>query len=159
MRNPNPRAFNLDASLLQCDLLLSFSLVKSLVALGGKKGVDWLVWRRQVCLGRRDTLSFYSPAHTGHVRYTRSGPIYSKMCFLSSNPLFYYFLVQKVYNLDPNRVSSLSLSNAVKWFSLFQIFGIYKISLTWERERDKVDCGLKKAISCVISQSNNQGEL
>jgi len=38
MRNPNPWAFNLDASLLQCDLLLSFSLVKSSVALGGEEG-------------------------------------------------------------------------------------------------------------------------
>ena len=38
MRNPNPRAFNLDASLLQSDLLLSLFLVNSSVALGEEEG-------------------------------------------------------------------------------------------------------------------------
>ena len=61
MRNPNPRAFNLDASLLQCDLLLSFSLVKSSVALGGEEIGGWVGWRRQGCLGRRGTLGFIVP--------------------------------------------------------------------------------------------------
>ena len=110
-----------------------FSLVKSLVALGGKKGVGWLIWRRQVCLGRRGMLYFYSPAHighvryhTGHVRYSRAGPNYSKMCFVSSNPFLCCCSVQKVYDLDPNRVLLLFLSNAINLFSLFQINGIIK---------------------------------
>jgi len=38
---------------------------------------------------------FYSPAHTGHVRYTRAGPSSFIICFLSSNPFLYNFLIQK----------------------------------------------------------------
>ena len=53
-------------------------------------------------LDRRGTFGFIAPLipdtfgrHTGHVRYTRAGPTYSKTCFLSSNPLVCYFSVKK----------------------------------------------------------------
>ena len=160
MRNPSPRAFNLDASLLQCDLLLSFFLVKSSVTLGEEEVGGQVGWKETSLSGPKGYARFYSPAHTGHVRYTRASPNNSKKCFLSSNPLFCYFLVQKVYNLDPSRVSSLSLSNAIKKiFSFPNIWHIQDFAYLREIERDIVDCGLKKAMSCVISQSNNQGEL
>ena len=79
-----------------------------------------LVGRRQTSLGRRGMSGFIVsliPDTSGIIPDT-SGihglAQFIPKCSLSSNPLFCYFLVQKVYNLDPNRVSSLSLSNAMK---------------------------------------------
>ena len=42
----DPRAFNLDASLLQCDLPLSLLLVKSSVALGEEEDDGWVAWKK-----------------------------------------------------------------------------------------------------------------
>ena len=57
----DPRAFNLDASLLQCDLPLSLLLVKSSVALGEEEGRRLVGLEEQVCLGRRGTLGYIDP--------------------------------------------------------------------------------------------------
>ena len=91
----DPRAFNLDASLLQCNLPLSLFLVRCLVTLGEEEGDGWVAWKKMSLSGPKGYGWFYSPAHTGHIRYTRAGPSYSKKCFLSSNPLLCYFWVQK----------------------------------------------------------------
>ena len=91
----NPRAFNLDASLLPCNLPLSFFLAKSSVALGEEEVGGWVGWKETSLSRPKGYTRFYSPAHTGHVRYTWVGPNNSKKCFLSFNPLFYYFSVQK----------------------------------------------------------------
>ena len=76
-------------------LSLSLFLVKALVALGEEEGVGWVGWKEIKLTWPKGYALSYSPAHTGHVRYTRAGPNYFKRCFLSSNPLLCYFLVQK----------------------------------------------------------------
>ena len=118
MRNPNPRVFNLDASLLQCDLLLSFSLVKSLVALGGKKGVGWLFGRRQTGLGRRGNSIFIVPLIPDTSGIRGLAQIIPKYVLTLPIPFSVVAQSKKVYDLDPNRVLSLFLSNAINLFSL-----------------------------------------
>ena len=158
--NPSPRAFNLDASLLQCDLLLSFSLVKSSVALGEEEVGGWVDLEETSLSRPKGYALFYSPAHTGHVRYTRAGPSYSKKCFLSSNPLFCYFSVQKgIWTWSKLSIITFLIQCHKLIFSFPNIWHIQDFAYLREIERDIVDCGLKKAMSCVISQSNNQGEL
>ena len=80
-----------------------------------------LVGRRQACLGRRGTLGFIAPLipdTSGSIPDTSGirglGQIIPKSVF--SLPIHFSVISQskKVYNLDPNRVTSLSLSNAIK---------------------------------------------
>ena len=113
MRNPNPRAFNLDASLLQCDLLLSFSLVKSSVALGEEEGCRLVSLEEQVYQGRRGTLGFIVLLIPDTSGIRGLAQIIPKRVFSLPIPFSIISQSKKVYNLDPNGVSSLSLSNAI----------------------------------------------
>ena len=79
-----------------------------------------LVGRRQACLGRRGTLGFIAPLipdTSGSIPDTSGirglGQIIPKSVFSLPIPFSVISQSKKVYNLDPNRVSSLSLSNAI----------------------------------------------
>ena len=144
-----------------------FSCWNSTVALGGKKGIGWLFGRRQTGLGRRGTSIFIVPLipdtsgrHTGHVRYTRAGPTYSKGCLLSSNPFLRCYSVQKgIWSWSKPSIITFLIQCHKLIFSFPSIWHKQDFAYLREIEWDNVDCGLKRAMSCVISRSNNQGEL
>ena len=103
----------------------------------GKKGDGWLFGRRQSGLGRRGNFVFIVPLIPdmfGSIPDTSGirglAQFFPKKVFSLPIPFSIVTQSKKVYDLDPNRVSSLFLSNAINCFSLFQIFGIYKILLT-----------------------------
>ena len=96
--NPSPRVFDLDANLLRSNLPLFLFMVESLDRQYGVTEEAASAWRRKREIedqGRRGTDRYYSPAHTGHVRYLRAGVSFSKFYSLNSNPLLYHFLIQK----------------------------------------------------------------
>ena len=110
----DPRAFNLDASLLQCDLPLSLFLVKSSVALGeeerrrlGGFGRGKSVWPE----GVRSVFIVPLIPDTSGIRGLAQ---FIPKCVLTF-PIPFSVVAQSknVYDLDPNRVLSLFLSNAI----------------------------------------------
>ena len=150
---------------------ISLSLSLFLVKFDGRprweEGRRLAVWKETDWSGPKGYFCFYSPAHTGHVRYhtghvryTWAGPNYSKMCFLSSNPLFCYFLVQKgIWSWSKPSIITFLIQCHKLIFSFLRIWHKQDFAYLREIEWDNVDCGLKRAMSCVISRSNNQGEL
>ena len=86
-----------------------------------KKSAAGLVGRRQACLGQRGTLGFIVPLipdTSGSIPDTSGirglAQVIPKSVFSLPIPFSVISQSKKVYNLDPNRVSSLSLSNAIK---------------------------------------------
>ena len=73
-----------------------------------------LVGRRQVCLGRRGTLGFIAPLIPNTSGIRGLAQVIPKSVFSLPIPFSVISQSKKVYNVDPIRVSSLSLSNAVK---------------------------------------------
>ena len=78
-----------------------------------------LVGRRQTSLGRRGTsIVPLIPDTSGSIPDTSGicglAQIIPKSVFSLPIPFSVISQFKKVYNLDPNRVSSLSLSNAIK---------------------------------------------
>ena len=67
-----------------------------------------------------------SGINTEHVRYMRAGSNCSKNVLSLLIPFSVIAQSKKVYNIYPNWVSLLFLSNAKSITSLFQIFGIYR---------------------------------
>ena len=103
--NPSLEAFNLDANLLRSNLPLFLFLVESLDRQYGGTTVAASAWRRE----KRDR----GPGPKGYGPFIDPRiPDTSGICGLTvfvpkihsldSNPLLYYYSVQKVYNLDPN---------------------------------------------------------
>ena len=99
----------------------------------GKKGVGWLFGRRQTCLGQRGTsvcIVPLIPDTSGRIPDTSGirglAQIIPRCVLTLPIPFSVVAQSKKVYDLDPNRVLLLFLSNAINLFSLFQINGIIK---------------------------------
>ena len=73
-----------------------------------------LVGRRQTSLGRRGMTGFIVPLIPDTSVIRGLAQIIPKSVFSLPIPFSIISQSKKVYNLDPNRVSSLSLSNAIK---------------------------------------------
>ena len=128
----DPRAFNLDASLLQCDLPLSLFLGEILGRLRGEEG-RWLVGLEEASLfGPKGYALFFIvpliPDTSGRIPDTSGirglAQIIPRCVLTLPIPFSVVAQSKKVYDLDPNRVLLLFLSNAINLFSLFQINGI-----------------------------------
>ena len=102
MRNPNPRPFNLDASLLQCDLPLSLSLVKSSVALGGEEGRRLAVWKETDWSGPKGYFCFLVPLIPDTSGIRGLAQVVPKGVFSLPIPFYVISKSKKVYNLDSN---------------------------------------------------------
>ena len=83
--------------------------MKSSVALGGKKGVGWLVGRRQTSLGQRGTSGFIAPLipdTSGSIPDTSGihglAQLIPKGVFSLPIPFPVVSQSKKVYDLDPN---------------------------------------------------------
>ena len=72
-----------------------------------------LVGRRQTSLGRRGTSGFIVPLIPDTSDIRGLAQVIPKSVFSLPIPFLVISKSTKVYNLDPNRVSSLSLSNAI----------------------------------------------
>ena len=79
----------------------------------GKKGVGWLFGRRQTGLGRRGTSVFIVPLIPDTSGIRGLAQLLPKKVFSLPIPFSVVTQSKKLYDLDPNRVSSLFLSNAI----------------------------------------------
>ena len=78
-----------------------------------KKSAAGLVGRRQACLGRRGMLGFIAPLIPDTSGIRGLAQLIPKGVFSLPIPFSVVTQSKKVYDLDPNRVSSLFLSNAI----------------------------------------------